>query len=168
MAVNILSGPIGAGKTTVARELLALLAAPVSYTEGDIFWSFIANAGNRERRENFGMIMLAMTAAAIPFARSGYEVLLDFSIPPEFLLTARKILKEVPLNYIVLRPSLSVCEARASTRRDGKILNYASNRSFYALFEIPSAHIICDDDADACTVAKRIWKGLAAGEFCVS
>ena len=46
----------------------------------------------------FVVIMRAMTAAAIPFARSGYEVLIDFSIPPQFLETARKILKEVPLN----------------------------------------------------------------------
>jgi adenylylsulfate kinase-like enzyme len=94
----ILSGPIGAGKTTVARELLALLPAPVSYIEGDTFWSFVAKAHSRDRREVFQVIMRAMTAAAIPFARSGYEVLIDFSIPPQFLETARKILKEVPLN----------------------------------------------------------------------
>ena len=82
----------------MARELLALLPAPVSYIEGDTFWSFVAKAHSRDRREVLQVIMRAMTAAAIPFARSGYEVLIDFSIPPQFLETARKILKEVPLN----------------------------------------------------------------------
>jgi uridine kinase len=41
MSVIFLSGPIGAGKTAVARELLHLLPAPLSYIEGDVFWSFI-------------------------------------------------------------------------------------------------------------------------------
>ena len=75
-----------------------------------------------------------MTAAAIPFARAGYEVLIDFSIPPQLLPVARKIVKELPLNYVVLLPSLSLCEARASSRPQGRIANYANLRDFYALF----------------------------------
>ena len=126
----MLSGPIGAGKTTVARELLVLLPAPVSYIEGDTFWSFIDKPHSRDRREVFQVIMRAMTAAAIPFARSGYEVLLDFSIPPQFLGTARKILKEVPLNYVVLRPSLSVCETRAASRAEGRIIDICQASGF--------------------------------------
>jgi uridine kinase len=79
----MLSGPIGAGKTTVARELIPMLRGQISYIEGDTFWSFIAKTGNQDRREDFRVIMRAMTAAALPFARSGYDVLLDFSIPPQ-------------------------------------------------------------------------------------
>ena len=94
MGVTMLSGPIGAGKTTVARELLALLPAPVSYIEGDTFWSFIDKPHSRDRREVFHVILRAMTAAAIPFARSGYEVLLDFSIPPQFLGRLARSLKK--------------------------------------------------------------------------
>ena len=83
--VIILSGPVGAGKTTVARELLKLLPGEVSYIEGDTFWSFIAKTETRDRRANFRTIMRSMTAATIPFARSGFDVLLDFSVPPDFL-----------------------------------------------------------------------------------
>jgi hypothetical protein len=79
--------------------------------------------------------------------------------------TARKIVKEIPLNYIVLRPSLSVCETRAGSRAEGRIGNYASYRDFYALFEDPSIHAICDDEADAGTLARRIYEGLSAGQF---
>src|SRR5579863_659205 len=135
MSVTMLSGPIGAGKTTVARELLTLLSGPVSYIEGDTFWSFINKPHSRDPREMFHVIMRAMTAATIPLARSGYEVVLDFSVPPHFLDTARKILKEVPLNSVVLRPSLAVCEARAGARAEARIADYAPHRDFYALFE---------------------------------
>jgi predicted ABC-type ATPase len=165
MGITILSGPIGAGKTTVARELLALLPPPVSYIEGDTFWSFVAKAHSRDPREVLQVIMRAMTAAAIPFARSGYETLIDFSIPPQFLGTARKIVKEVPLNYILLRPSLSVCEIRAGSRAEGRISDYANYRGFYTLFEDTPIHAICDDNADAGTLAKRIYEGLSTGKF---
>jgi adenylylsulfate kinase-like enzyme len=165
MGITMLSGPIGAGKTTVARELLALLPPPVSYIEGDTFWSFVAKPHSHDRREVFHVIMRAMTAAAIPFARSGYEVLIDFSIPPQFLGTARKIVKEVPLNYIVLRPSLSVCELRAGSRAEGRIDNYANYRDFYKMFEDSSINAICDDEADASTLARRIYEGLGEGKF---
>jgi adenylylsulfate kinase-like enzyme len=168
MSVTILSGPIGAGKTTVARELLALLPAPVSYIEGDTFWSFVAKAHSRDRREVFRVIMRSMTAAATPFARSGYEVILDFSIPPQFLETARKILKEVPLNYVVLRPSLAVCESRAAKRTEGRISDYAGHRDFYSLFEAHQAYAVCDDEADASSIAKRICEDLKAGKFAVA
>ena len=54
--------------------------------------------------------MTAMTAAAVPYALAGYEVILDFSIPPWFLDAVRKVvkIKDVPLDYVVLRPSESV------------------------------------------------------------
>src|SRR5271168_3352630 len=93
-SIVILSGPVGAGKSTVAHELVALSSGPIAYIEGDTFWSFIAKgAENRRREKNFRMIMTAMTGAALPYALYGYEVILDFSIPPWFLETAQKIVK---------------------------------------------------------------------------
>ena len=164
-SVIMLSGPVGAGKTTVARELIAQLPGPLSYIEGDTFWSFIAKAEERSRREDFPVITRAMTAAALPFARSGFDVLLDFSIPPEFLPTARKILKEVALDYVMLRPSLAACEARAAGRAEGKIADYAAYREFYLLFDGAERYTICDDDADAAVLAASIRNGLSAGMF---
>jgi len=114
------------------------------------------------------VITRAMTAAAIPFARSGYEVLIDFSIPPQFLGTARKIVKDLPLNYVVIRPSLSICEIRAASRVEGRIIDYASYRDFYGLFEASPIPAVCDNEADAGTVAMRIYEGLGAGKFVVA
>src|SRR5580698_1208414 len=99
--VIILSGPVGAGKTTIGRKLIEMLPSPVAYIEGDLFWSFFVNTDNKQGRyKKFKTIMVSMIAAAIPFARDEYSVILDFSIPPWFLEAAQKIarVKEVPLD----------------------------------------------------------------------
>jgi adenylate kinase family enzyme len=117
MSVIFLSGPIGAGKTTVAQELLQLLPAPLSYIEGDTFWSFLKKPGERGMHENFPVIVRSTTAAAIPLARSGFRVIIDFSIPPTFIDTARKILKEVPFDFVLLK---RVWKSAWSERLPGK------------------------------------------------
>jgi gluconate kinase len=165
MSVIFLSGPIGAGKTAVAQELVALLSGRLCYIEGDTFWSYIKNGGEREGRDNFPVLVRSMTAAAIPFARSGFRVLIDFSIPPAFVDTARKILKEVPFDFVLLRPSLEVCVKRAGSRQDGAITDRARLTNFYALFEGGNVEPICDDDADPASLALRIAEGLKQGRF---
>lgn len=167
MSVIFLSGPIGAGKTAVARELLPLLPAPLSYIEGDTFWSFISKDGERGLHDNFPVLVRSMTAAAIPFARSGFCVLIDFSIPPAFVEGARKILKEVPFDFVLLRPSLEVCVGRAASRKEGAITDYERLKNFYARFEEGDGDVepICDDDADPASLARRIAEGLNEGKF---
>jgi gluconate kinase len=163
MSVIFLSGPIGAGKTAVAQELIPLLPAPLSYIEGDTFWSFIRKGDGRGPRDNFPVLVRSMTAAALPWARSGFRVLIDFSIPPAFLETIRKILKEVPFDFVLLRPSFQVCAERASSRKAGAITDHARMKDFYAIFEEGSIEPICDDNADPASLARRIAQGLEEG-----
>lgn len=165
MSLIFLSGPIGAGKTVVAKALLPLLPAPLCYIEGDTFWSFIRKPGERAMREDFPVLVRSMTAAAIPFARSGYRVLIDFSIPPTYVETARKILKDVPFDFILLRPSLAACVERAASRKDGPITDYEMLKRFYARFEEGTIEPIADDAADPATLARRIADGLNEGRF---
>jgi gluconate kinase len=168
MGVIFLSGPIGAGKTAVAQELVHLLPAPLSYIEGDIFWSFISKEGEGGMREIFPVLARSMTAAAVPFARSGYRVLIDFSIPPAFVETARKILKEVPFDFVLLRPSLEVCIKRAASRKEGAITDRVRVSDFYALFKDAGLNPICDDRADPASLARQIADGLNQGRFGVA
>lgn len=165
MSVVMLSGPVGAGKTTIARELAALSPAPLCFIEGDSFWPFFVKPDARPVNERFRLLMRSMTAASVPLARGGYEVLLDFSFPVNFLDTARKILKEIPVDLIVLRPSLAVCEQRAAARGEGKIADYSVYREFYTMFEGMPKHDICDDEADAGSIARRIRMGLDEGIY---
>ncbi|HEY5256597.1 MAG TPA: AAA family ATPase [Acidobacteriaceae bacterium] len=165
MSVVMLSGPVGAGKTTVARELIAISPAPLYYIEGDTFWPHFVKPDSKPRREQFRLLMRSVTAAAIPLARSGYEVLLDFSFPLDFLDTARKILKEIPIDFVILRPSLAVCKQRAASRPEGKIADYSAYRDFYAMFEGLSNHEVGDVEANPASIARRIRAGLDQGIF---
>jgi chloramphenicol 3-O-phosphotransferase len=168
MSVVMLSGPVAAGKTTVARELIAISPGPLCYIEGDAMWPIFVKPGDKDRRECFRILMRSITAAAIPPARSGFEVLLDFSFPLDFLDTARKIVKEIPIDFVVVRPSLAICEQRAAERPEGRIADYSTYRDFYAMFQGAPQHEICDDAADAATIARRIREGLDRGAFRLS
>ncbi|HTU51962.1 MAG TPA: AAA family ATPase [Acidobacteriaceae bacterium] len=165
MSVVMLSGPVGAGKTTVARELIAISPAPLCYIEGDTFWPLFAKPDEKSHRERFRLLMRSVTAAAIPLARSGYEVLLDFSFPLDFLDTARKILKEIPIDFVMLRPSLATCEQRAAARPEGRIADYNVYRDFYKMFEGLSNHEVGDVEANPASIARRIRDGLDQGIF---
>jgi energy-coupling factor transporter ATP-binding protein EcfA2 len=164
--IVIMSGPPGSGKTSVAKALIPLLPQPVACIEGDRFWKFIVKPDTRERHQNFRTLIRSMTAACIPFARSDFTVVLDFSIPPAMLDTLRTIVKEIPLHYVLLRPSVETCALRAAGRDAGKIADYETLRGFYTLFAGEGAgDALCDETASPETLAAQIVSGLAAGRF---
>jgi adenylate kinase family enzyme len=170
-SIILLSGPVGSGKTTIARELVACSSGPLVNIEGDKFWFFIAK-GSPElgRQKNFGIIMSSMINAAVPYAANGYEVILDFSVPPWFLDTARKIAskRSVPLDLVILKPSEPVCAARAKDRTEGVIADYSMYSEFYREFAGVDGHTIEDDVSDAAAMAARIRQGLNEGKFRLS
>lgn len=168
-AVILLSGPVGAGKTTVAKELIAISPGPVVYIEGDTFWRYIVKSGaGHNIHTNFRMIMTAMVAAARPMAAYGYEVIVDFSFPPWFLDTARKVIKEkAPLHYIVIRPSEKVCMERAAARSEGAIPGYSRYHDLYTLFDQAQCYIIADETASPAIIAKYVREAIDGGMFVV-
>jgi predicted kinase len=165
-AIIIVSGPVGAGKTAIARELIGSSLGAVAHVEGDAVWSFIVKSPpEQDHRLRFMMITRAMTATARHYERDGYEVILDFSIPPWYLEAVRALLTGKPFQYVVLRPSETVCAARAAARSEGAIGDYAPYRELYAAFDGVERFTIRDDEGDAAAVAARVRAGLDAGEF---
>ena len=168
-SIILLSGPIGAGKTTVAKELVTLSPGPITCIEGDTFWFYIVKGGETvSPNMNFKMIMTSMVAAALPYALYGYQVIVDFSIPPWFLDTARKVIKgKVPMHYVVLRPSEKVCMERAATRKEGVINDYSKYHELYTSFDVAQKYIIADDTNDASVVAGYVREGVDEGLFLI-
>jgi gluconate kinase len=168
-SVLIVSGPVGAGKTTVCRRLIETAPGPLAYIEGDRFWTFISKpAAGQPIQERFRMIMRAMLAAARHYERDGYDTIVDFSIPPWYLDAVRALLKGCDFSYVVLRPSEAICASRAALRADGAIADYEPYRDLYRAFEEFDRNTITGDEGDPEAIAASIWEGLRAGGFRMS
>lgn len=163
-SIVVVSGPIGAGKTTVAKALVEASPPPVSLIEGDAFWPFITKPLTPGPRANFQTLMRAMVRASAAIAADGFEVILDFSMPPAFLQRAAERLEKSQIHFVVLRPSLEVCAARAAARPEGAIVDYGPYRDFYAMFDVDERHVVADEIPPE-QAASLIREGLKAGRF---
>lgn len=166
-SIIIISGPVGAGKSAVAKELIAISTEPIAYIDGDIFRQFIAKNESHHKHKNFKTIMKAMFAASIPYAIADYDVILDFTVPPWFINAASAMTGEqdVPLDYVILRPDLDVCEKRAASKTTGAVTDYQPYLDLYLDFDDMQENVIEDNAGDAASVAEVIRTGLISGRF---
>jgi hypothetical protein len=169
-SIILLSGPPGAGKTTVAAAMVANAPeAKVANIEGDKFWFFAAKGGGGPR-ELSPIVMPAMIGAALPYARAGFTTIVDFTIGPWFLPAVKPAAQDVALDFVILCPSLAECKRRAGGRTEGVIdyAPYVELHEAFAQFPGFDRHMISDDAPSAEETAARIWTGVRDGAFRVS
>jgi len=118
----IITGPPGAGKSTVAR-LVADRFEPSALVLGDAFFGFVARGyidpWLPESHEQNTVVMRIVARAAAGYADAGYFTVIDGIVSPRwFYAPLRDWLREAghEVAYAVLRASLPACIARASDR----------------------------------------------------
>ena len=170
--ILIVSGPPGAGKTTVARRVAETSDVPAVHFHTDDFYGailtgFIAPWLPESHGQN-RVVMRAIVAAAAEYAAGGYVVVIDGVVGPWFLDGYREAARRlgVALDYVVLRPDRGTAVARARDRQAFPLAEYPPGlyESFADLGELEH-HVIdtTTDDADA--LARRVRTGAADGRF---
>ena len=139
MVLLVLSGPPGAGKTTVAHRLVES-AEPSVHLRGDDFWHWIERGrippyldGSQGQNE---VVVTALGAAAAAYAAGGYFTVLDAVLGPWLLEPVAEPARQagVHLHYVVLRPRLDVSVARATGRADDALRDPAPVRRMHEAF----------------------------------
>lgn len=164
----VVTGPPGAGKSTVAR-ILSGLFDPSALVSGDHFFGFIdrgfvapwTTAAHRQNEVVIG----AAAAAAGRLAAGGYTVVYDGVIGPWFLETFGTATGLASLHYAVLLPPEELCLERVRCRADHGFKDLEAARQMYREFadaEIASGHVV-DGTEDATALASRLFQRMNDG-----
>lgn len=173
----ILTGPPGAGKSTVARLVAEGAPRPTVHLHTDSFYvwiktGFVAPYLPEAARQN-DVVLGVIAEAACGYARGGYDVVLDGIIGPWALEPFRGAAERdgLDLFYVVLRPSLDVTLARG-TAREGRELTQVEpikgmHGAFAALGEL-ERHVVDTTDHTIEETAEAVRHHARSAAFALS
>ena len=166
----VVSGPPGAGKTTVARALSGLFD-PSALVPGDQFFAFIdqgyiAPWTSPAHHQN-EVVTTAAGAAAGRLAAGGYTVIYDGVIGPWFLETFRAATAIPFLHYAILLPPERACLERVRSRADHPFTDQQAARHMHEQFasaEIDPRYVVAGADG-ATTLARHLSQLVRQGRL---
>lgn len=172
-ALLIVTGPPGAGKSTVARLVSAGFDRSV-LVEGDAFFAFVDRGavapwqpGSEVQND---VVIEAAALAAGRFARGDYVVVYDGVVGPWYLERFVATARAPSAHYAVLLPDEQTCVERVASRVGHGFTNEAATRDLHRQFATaaPAARHVLIGSGDAASTAALVRSRFDAGELAVT
>ncbi len=172
--VIVVSGPPGAGKSTIARRVADALS-PSVHLHADDFWSYIRQGGiaphlPEAHRQNSTVISV-LANSAFGYAAGGYHVICDGVIGPWFLdvFRAASTTSAIELHYVVLRPDRATTLRRAVARTAADTLTdpepiQSLHQQFSSLDNL-EPHVLDSSHIDAAATTEIVLRSLTEGRY---
>lgn len=166
----VVSGPPGAGKTTVARALSKRFEHSALVT-GDDFFAFIDQGyvapWTADAHRQNEVVVTAAAAAAGRLVNGGFTVVYDGVIGPWFLDTFGVATGLTFLHYLVLLPSERTCVDRVRSRTGHGFSDIDATRKMYRQFASAgiNGRFVMSSDAAPATLASSIFDLVVDGSL---